>query len=112
MHDIDFNLLYRWFLDLKADDPVWTPETFSMNRERFEKHGFIELFFHLVTAQAVLKDLVSQDHFSVDGTLIQSWASLKSLMPRDGQALGHGIGEGDSHPRWAHELGNVRRFLP
>ena len=85
MHAIDFNLLYRWFLDLH-DTPVWTPEVFSMNRKRFAEHGLVRKFFDRIVADAVVEDLASPDHFTVDGTLIQSWASLKSLTRRDGTA--------------------------
>lgn len=80
---IDFNMLYRWFLDLPLDEPVWTPETFSMNRKRFEEHGLLRKFFDRIVVTAIEAGLVSPDHFTLDGTLIQSLASLKSLKPRD-----------------------------
>jgi transposase len=76
---IGYNLLFRWFLDLSPSDGVWTPEAFSMNRERFERHGFVRTFFDRVVREAVLEGLVGGEHFSVDGTLIQSYASIKSL---------------------------------
>jgi transposase len=82
---IHFNLLYRWFLDLH-DTPVWTPEVFSMNRKRFADHGLVRKFFDRIVSEAVMEDLASADHFTVDGTLIQSWASLKSMKRRDGTA--------------------------
>lgn len=85
MQAIDFNLLYRWFLDL-ADAPVWTPEVFSMNRKRFDEHDLVRQFFDRVVGEALVEELASPDHFTVDGTLIRSWASLKSLRPRHGQA--------------------------
>jgi len=84
MQAIDFNLLYRWFLDLPGDAPLWTPETFSMNRERFAQHRLLEKFFDRVVAEALTERLASPDHFTVDGTLIRSWASHKSLVPKDG----------------------------
>ena len=84
MQAIDYNLLYRWFLDLPGDDPVWTPETFSMNRERFARHKLLEKFFDRIVAEAITEQLASPDHFTVDGTLIRSWASPKSLVPKDG----------------------------
>ncbi len=83
MQAIDFNLLYRWFLDL-GDRPAWTPEVFSMNRKRFADHGLTRKFFDRVVAEALTEELASEDHFTIDGTLIRSWASLKSLVPRDG----------------------------
>lgn len=84
MQAIDFNLLYRWFLDLPGDMAIWTPETFSMNRERFAEHRLLEKFFDRVVAEALTEELASPDHFTVDGTLIRSWASHKSLMPKNG----------------------------
>jgi hypothetical protein len=87
MEHIDYNLLFRWFLDL-GDAKVWTPETFSMNRDRFAEHDLVGKFFERVVADALAEDLASEAHFTVDGTLIQSWASLKSLEPRDPQAEG------------------------
>ena len=78
---ISFNMLYRWFLDMTPSDSVWTPEVFSMNRKRFDEHGLVRDFFDRVVHEAILEGLVSEDHFSVDGTLIQSFASMKSLRP-------------------------------
>ena len=80
---IHYNLLFRWFLDLKPDDPVFDPTTFTKNRERFAKHGFMEKFFNGTVAQAIRDEAASQEHFSVDGTLIESWASMKSFRPKD-----------------------------
>jgi len=81
MEAIEFNLLYRWFVDLPGDEPAWTPEAFSMNRERFMQHNLARKFFDRVIAEAMDRKLVSNDHFTVDGTLIRSWASQKSLKP-------------------------------
>jgi len=78
MQAIQFNLLYRWFVDL-SDDPVWTPEVFSMNRKRFEEHGLVRKFFDRIVSESVIEGYASTDHFTVDGTLIRSWASIKSL---------------------------------
>ncbi len=78
---IGYNMLYRWFLDLNPSEKVWTPEVFSMNRERFDRHGFVRDFFDRVVQEAIVEELVSEDHFTVDGTLIQSFASMKSLRP-------------------------------
>jgi transposase len=76
---INYNMLFRWFLDMNPSERVWTPEVFSMNRQRFADHGFVRDFFDRVVQEAVLEELVSEDHFSVDGTLIESFASMKSL---------------------------------
>ena len=84
MQAIRFNLLYRWFVDL-SDDPVWTPEVFSVNRRRFEDHDLVRKFFDRIVAEAVVDGYASTDHFTIDGTLIRSWASLKSLKPKDGE---------------------------
>jgi transposase len=78
---IGYNLLFRWFLDLQPSERVWTPEVFSMNRRRFDQHGFVRTFFERVVSTAMLEGLASREHFCVDGTLIQSYASLKSLRP-------------------------------
>ena len=83
MQAIHFNLLYRWFVDL-GDVAAWTPESFSTNRERFAEHDLVRKFFDRVVAEAIAEKLASTDHFTVDGTLIQSWASLKSLKLRKG----------------------------
>jgi transposase/IS5 family transposase len=84
MQQVHFNLLYRWFLDL-YEGAAWTPEVFSMNRERFAEHGLVRKFFDRVAAEALAENLASREHFSVDGTLIESWASLKSVKPKDGE---------------------------
>ena len=81
---IEFNLLYRWFLDMPGDADVWTPEVFSMNRQRFAEHNLIRRFFDCIVKDAIMGNLVSSDHFTVDGTLIRSWASMKSFSPKNG----------------------------
>jgi transposase len=81
VEQIGYNFLFRWFLDLQPTDGVWVPETFSMNRQRFEDHGLVRKFFDRVVAEAIVSGLVSDDHFSVDGTLMESYASIKSLRP-------------------------------
>jgi len=78
---IQYNLLYRWFLDLPLEEDAWTQEAFSMNRERFETHDLYRKFFDRVVAEGIEQKLASPDHFSIDGTLIRSMASHKSLKP-------------------------------
>ena len=78
---ISYNMLYRWFLDMTPSETTWTPEVFSMNRRRFDEHGFVRDFFDRIVHEAILEELVSEDHFTVDGTLIQSFASMKSVRP-------------------------------
>jgi transposase len=85
MEAIEYNLLYRWFVDLPVEQPAWTPEAFSMNRQRFIDHDLVRTFFEKVVADAMKQKLISQDHFTVDGTLIRSLASQKSLQARDGR---------------------------
>lgn len=80
---INWNLLYRWFCDLDPDQAMWDATTFTKNRERFERHGLVQKFFERVVASALVQEYASNDHFTVDGTLIQSWASLKSFRPQD-----------------------------
>lgn len=81
---INWNLFYRWFVDLDPDAEVWDATTFTKNRQRFEQHGLVREFFEQVVASALVAELASNDHFSVDGRLIQSWASLKSFRPKRG----------------------------
>jgi transposase len=80
---LNWNLLYRWFCDLDPDQAVWDATAFTHNRERFERHGLVQKFFERVVATALVEQYASNDHFTVDGTLIQSWASLKSFRPKD-----------------------------
>jgi len=78
---IGYNMLYRWFLDMLPSERVWTPEVYSMNRRRFAEHGFVQTFFDRIVREAILEGVASREHFSVDGTLIDSFASMKSLRP-------------------------------
>lgn len=78
---IQYNLLYRWFLDLPLEEDAWTQEAFSMNRGRFELHDLYRKFFDRVVAECIDQRLASPDHFTIDGTLIRSLASHKSLSP-------------------------------
>ena len=80
---LDYNLLFRWFLDMAIEDPSFDHSTFSFNQDRLLKHDVARQFFHVVTAQASAAGLLSQEHFSVDGSLIDAWASLKSFKKKD-----------------------------
>ena len=80
---LEYNLLFKWFLDLNIDDPAFDASTFSKNQERLLKHDVARQFLAAVTAEAKRRQLLSSDHFTVDGTLLQAWASLKSVHPRD-----------------------------
>ena len=79
-----YNLLFRWFVGLAIDDPVWDHSTFSKNRDRLLEHQVVEGLFAEVLRLADQPGLLSEAHFSVDGTLIQAWASQKSFRPKDG----------------------------
>jgi len=83
MDALNWNLLYRWFCDLAPDAAVGEATVFTKNRERFERHGLVQKFFQRVVAMALVKRYASNDPFTVHGTLIQSWASLKSFRPRE-----------------------------
>lgn len=80
MEQVQYNLLFRWFIGLAMDDDVWVPTVFTKNRERLIKHDAVIEFFNEVVAIAEKKCLLSGEHFSVDGTLIQAWAGHKSFV--------------------------------
>ena len=83
MEQIRYNLLFRWFVGLAMDDAVWDHSVFSKNRDRLLEHEVVEAFFTEVITLADKAGLLSKEHFSVDGTLIQAWASHKSVKPKD-----------------------------
>jgi transposase len=84
MEQLGYNLLFRWFVGLNMDETVWVPTVFSKNRDRLLEGDVAEKFFALVLDQARSADLLSDEHFSVDGTLIEAWASHKSFQRKDG----------------------------
>jgi len=84
MERLEFDLLFRWFVGLGVDDPVWDHSTFSKNRNRLLEGEIAAKFLAAVLAQPKVKRLLSSDHFSVDGTLIEAWASIKSFRQKDG----------------------------
>ena len=84
MERLDTDLLFRWFVGLGVDDPVWDATVFSKNRDRLLDGAIAAKFLAAVLAQPRVKRLMSSDHFSVDGTLIEAWASMKSFKPKDG----------------------------
>ena len=83
MEHLDYNLLFRWFVGLNLDDPVWDATVFTKNRERLLAGDIAQAFFARVLAQARQRGLLSDEHFTVDGTLIEAWASLKSFKRTD-----------------------------
>ena len=84
MERLEFDLLFRWFVGLGIDDPAWDHSVFSKNRDRLLEGDIAAKFLSAVLAQPRVKRLLSTDHFSVDGTLIEAWASMKSFKPTDG----------------------------
>jgi len=86
MEQVRYNLLCRWFIGLAIDDEIWDHSSFSKNRDRLLEHAVVESFFTEVMSLADKRGLLSKEHFSVDGTLIQAWASHKSFAPKEGSS--------------------------
>jgi transposase len=84
MERLEFDLLFRWFIGVGVDDAAWDHSTFSKNRDRLLEGDIAAKFMTVVLDQPRVKRLLSMDHFSVDGTLIEAWASMKSFRPKDG----------------------------
>src|SRR5216684_7376530 len=83
MEQLDYNLLFGWFVGLNMDDPIWDVTVFTKNRERLLDGDIAEAFFQAVLKQARQRNLLSDEHFTVDGTLLEAWASLKSFQRKD-----------------------------
>jgi len=86
MEQLDYNLLFRWFVGLSLDAPVWDATVFTKNRDRLLEGDVARAFLAAVLGQPQVQALLSQEHFSVDGTLIEAWASMKSFKPKDGSS--------------------------
>lgn len=99
---LQYNLLFRWFLDLELDEAVFDASTFSHNRKRLIEHDLATQLLREVVQEATSKNLISAEHFSVDGTLIQAWSSMKSFRPKDDPP-----GGGDSNG-WSDFKGKKR----
>jgi transposase len=84
MERLEFDLLFRWFVGIGADEPAWDHSSFSKNRDRLLGGEIPARFFQAILGRPKVKRLLSSDHFSVDGTLIEAWASMKSFQPKDG----------------------------
>jgi transposase len=105
MEELNYNLLFRWFVGLGMDDAVWDASTFSKNRDRLLEGEVAEAFFEAVVSQAREAGLLSDEHFTVDGTLIEAWAGHKSFKKK-GSGWGGGGGEdfhGDRRRNETHE---------
>jgi transposase len=98
VEQMEYNLLFRWFVGLGMNDRVWDATSFTKNRERLLSGDVAQVFFSAVVASARQLRLLSDEHFTVDGTLIEAWASEKSYQPKDGPppAKGKGSGHGGS----------------
>jgi hypothetical protein len=85
MEEIDYSILYRWFVGLSLDDQVWDATSFTKNRDRLLEAAVAKEFLAQVVGRAGAAGLISDEHFTVDGTLLGAWASLKSFQPKDKQ---------------------------
>ena len=86
MEQMDYNLLFRWFVGLSIDDPVWVPTVFSKNRDRLLTTDMSRKVMAAILAHPEVRPLLSDEHFSVDGTLVKAWASMKSFQPKESTA--------------------------
>ncbi len=98
MERIEFDLLFRWFVGIGIDDPVWDHSSFSKNRDRLLEGEIAAKFLTAVLSQPGVRRLLSSEHFSVDGTLIQAWASMKSFKPKQPPGNPGGAGGGRNAP--------------
>src|SRR3954466_7386300 len=92
MEQLDYNLLFRWFVGLSMDARVWSPTTFSKNRDRLLRGDIAQAFFEAVRLHADTERLLSDEHFTVDGTLLETWASHKSVRAKDEEPRAPGGG--------------------
>src|SRR5687767_1296790 len=100
MEQLDYNLLFRWFVGLGMDDAVWSATTFSKNRDRLLDGDIAAAFFEAVLIHADTERLLSDEHFTVDGTLLEAWASQKSFRPRDPDPTRAGRRQSDRGFSW------------
>jgi len=107
MEQLEYNLLFRWFVGLGIDDAVWVPTVFSKNRDRLLEGNIAQGFFAAVLAEAKAANLLSPEHFTVDGTLIQAWAGQKSFKRDDNKPE-----DNDDEPRRPAVPKHRRKFLP
>jgi transposase len=96
MEQLNYNLLFRWFVGLGVDEPVWVPTVFTKNRERLLAGDIADALLHEVLRVAQTRGLLSNEHFTVDGTLLDAWASHKSFRPKDDPPPPDGLGRNPS----------------
>lgn len=106
VEQIGYNLLFRWFLDMALDEKPWDATVFSKNRDRLLKAEISAHFFAAVLAQARREKLLSSEHFTVDGTLLEAWASIKSFRPKDGPPEGP-VGRNEERDFKGQKLSNA-----
>ena len=106
MERLEYDLLFRWFVGIGVDDAAWDHSAFSKNRDGLLEGDIAAKFLAAVLAQPKVKKLLSSDHFSVDGTLIEAWASMKSVKPKDGS--GETPAQGSGRNAEADFLGQKR----
>lgn len=94
MERLEYDLLFRWFVDIGIDDPAWDHSVFLKNRDRLLEGDIAGKFLGAILSQPKVKRLLSTDHFSVDGTLIEAWASMKSFKLKDGSGAPRSDGGG------------------
>ena len=104
MERLEYDLLFRWFVGIGVDDAAWDHSVFSKNRDRLLEGDIAAKFLAAVLAQPKVKKLLSSDHFSVDGTLIEAWASMKSVKPKDGSGEPPARGGGRNAEAWPETL--------
>ena len=85
MEQMEYNLMFRWFVGLGIDDPIWVPTVFTKNRDRLMTTEMSRKVMAAILAHREVVPLLSEEHFSVDGTLIKAWASMKSFQPKAGE---------------------------
>jgi transposase len=112
IEELEYNLLYRWFVGLGIDEPVWDASTFSKNRERFIDGEVARRFFDQVLAEARQRNLVSDEHFTVDGTLIEAWASLKASGRKTAVVSNHQATLGTRRSTFTGNGGVTKRMSP
>ena len=103
IEQLDYNLLFRWFVGMNMDDAVWVPTVFTKNRDRLLKGNIAQAFFEAVLDQARERQLLSDEHFTVDGTLLEAWASKKSYQKRAEPPVGGSGSRGEVLLRDTHE---------
>src|SRR5260370_2518743 len=106
MEQLDYNLLFRWFVGMNVDDAVWDVTVFTKNRDRLLEGEIAKVFFDEVLAQAAQQGLLSDEHFTVDGTLIEAWANRRSFHPKNPPPTTGSGSKADPLLRATHDTNN------